>query len=267
MRTKILIASGILSLGLVCGCAKTDSAAPRLPPTDRPVTTRAASPSEGRLGARPVATAGDLIKPGQHQLNIDPNASRDALIYVPQSYDPKKPAPLVVFFHGNRGTALMGVDNFRDQADRTGAIFLFPESKKRTWDRVIDNEFGPDLLFVDQALRVVFKSLSIDPTRIAAGGFSDGGTYALSLGLNNGDLFTHIIAYSPGGTEPVSQIGRPAVFLMHGVNDDILPIDECSRVIAPQLIKDGYQVSYREFDGKHQMTHDGKTMGIDWFLK
>jgi poly(3-hydroxybutyrate) depolymerase len=43
---------------------------------------------------------------------------------------------------------------------------------------------------------------TVDPQRICVSGFSDGASYALSLGLANGDLFTHVAAFSPGFMRP-----------------------------------------------------------------
>ncbi len=51
----------------------------------------------------------------------------------------------------------------------------------------------------------------MDAGRVGIGGFSDGASYALSLGLTNGDLFTHVLAFSPGFMRPASQVGRPKV--------------------------------------------------------
>jgi hypothetical protein len=56
----------------------------------------------------------------------------------------------------------------------------------------------------------------VDPTRLAVGGFSDGTSYALSLGLTNGDLFSHVLAFSPGFAVPARRRGRPRLFLSHG---------------------------------------------------
>lgn len=48
----------------------------------------------------------------------------------------------------------------------------------------------------------VLSNYAVDTTRLGVGGFSDGASYALSLGLTNGDLFTHVIAFSPGALYP-----------------------------------------------------------------
>src|ERR687890_28697 len=83
------------------------------------------------------------------------------------------------------------------------------------------------------------------------GRFSDGASYALSLGINNGDLFTDVLAFSPGFMAPSMSVGTPRFFVSHGRRDRVLPIERCSRRIVPQLERAGYEVTYREFDGGH----------------
>ena len=48
-------------------------------------------------------------------------------------------------------------------------------------------------------------------TWMCASGFSDGASYALSLGAANGDLFTHIAAFSPGFMRPPVSVGGCAL--------------------------------------------------------
>ena len=82
-------------------------------------------------------------------------------------------------------------------AEEFGVVMLALDSRHNTWDG-IDSPFGPDVQFIDAALRYTFERVAIDPGRIAIGGLSDGGSYSLSLGLVNGDLFTHLVAVAPG---------------------------------------------------------------------
>src|SRR2546425_904676 len=67
-------------------------------------------------------------------------------------------------------------------ADEAGVVVLSPDSRGSTWDAIRDG-FGPDVTFLNRALARVFDTVSVDPARIAVGGFSDGASYALSLGL------------------------------------------------------------------------------------
>ena len=90
--------------------------------------------------------------------------------------------------------------------------------------------------------------------------------YALTLGLTNGDLFTHAIAFSPGMLPLRERHGAPAVFVAHGTRDEILPIDLCSRRIVPELERLRYRVEYVEFDGLHTVVPAIAGRAVRWFL-
>jgi len=57
--------------------------------------------------------------------------------------------------------------------------------QRQTWD-VILGQYGPDIAFIDSALAQTFSRYAFDPNHIAVG-FSDGASYALSVGITNGD--------------------------------------------------------------------------------
>jgi phospholipase/carboxylesterase len=120
-----------------------------------------------------------------------------------------------------------------------------------TWDIISDRRYGPDVRVIDQALEQVLAKCVVNPQRIAVAGFSDGASYALSVGVANGDLFRFVIAFSPGFMAPARQQGKPDIFISHGVQDQVLPIQQCSRRIVPQLRSAGYDVGYREFPDGH----------------
>ena len=151
-----------------------------------------------------------------------------------------------------------------DLAERIGAILLAPNSREYTWD-VIVGGYGPDVAAIDRVLAWTFSSYAIDPARVAIGGFSDGASYALSLGLTNGDLFTHLLAFSPGFAAPARRVGSPRIFVSHGTHDAVLPIDRCSRRIIPTLRRAGYDVAYREFEGGHTVPPEVVHDAADWF--
>jgi phospholipase/carboxylesterase len=104
----------------------------------------------------------------------------------------------------------------------------------------------------------------VDPARVAVGGFSDGATYAISIGLINGDLFRRVIAFSPGFVVDGASHGTPRFFVSHGTVDRILPIDQCSRVIVPALRRHGYEVNFKEFDGGHTVPPDIAAEAMRW---
>jgi phospholipase/carboxylesterase len=155
------------------------------------------------------------------------------------------------------------LQRFGAAADEAGIVVLAPDSRDSTWD-AIRGDFGPDVAFVNRALARVFDVVSVDPARMAIGGFSDGATYAVSLGLINGDLFRRIVAFSPGFVVDGPAHGKAQFFISHGTADPILPIDRCSRVIVPGLRRRGYDVTFREFDGRHEVPAEIAREGMQW---
>jgi phospholipase/carboxylesterase len=176
---------------------------------------------------------------------------RDAILHVPDSSN-ASPIPLIVLLHGAGGSGEGVLRRLGSAPDDAGVAVLAPDSRDSTWD-AIRSGFGRDVTFIDRALRRVFDLMTVDPVRVGVGGFSDGATYALSLGLANGDLFTRVVAFSPGFVVDAPTHGTPRFFISHGTADPILPIDQCSRQIVPALRRRGYDVTFREFDGGHEV--------------
>lgn len=201
--------------------------------------------------------------PGRHALGL--GGRRDGTILVPAGLDATKPAPLILALHGAGGLAAHILDLFAGEAEARGILVLAPDSRASTWD-VIRGGYGPDVAFIERALRKVFRQHAIDPKRIAIGGFSDGASYALSLGLINGTLFSDVLAFSPGFMAPTRQDDSPRIFISHGVHDDVLPIEVCSRRLVPRLKRMDYRVEYHEFGGGHVVPADMVGRALDRFL-
>jgi phospholipase/carboxylesterase len=232
-------------------------------------------PSDARLTARPSATKTTWAS-GTHALGL--GDARDVFLHVPAN-----PAegllPLIVLLHGAGGSGERFLRRLIPAAAVSRIAMLAPDSRGRTWDAMLGEQnslldivtghrqvqgFGPDVAFLDRALERVFQQVAVDPERIAVGGFSDGATYALSLGLMSGDLFRRIVAFSPGFLVEGEPRGRPQIFVSHGRADEILPIDRCSRRIVPELERRGYTVTFREFDGGHEVPEGMAREAMGW---
>ena len=188
------------------------------------------------------------------------------MLYVPESLPSGQPAPLVVFLHGAGGNEQRGLRFFSAYADEFGVLVLVPASEDSTWD-AIGRSYGSDVQFLDRALERAFTMCRVNPDRIAVSGFSDGASYALGLGLANGDLFGSVMAFSPGFIPHGAPTnGHPRFFVSHGTADQILPIGQCSRQLVPRLTQAGYQVTYREFDGPHTLPREIGSAALRWFL-
>ena len=217
-----------------------------------------------RLLARPGEATAQAVSTGLQPLGL--GSERDGLLYVPEGYTPTEEAPMALTLHGSKGDAQSGISHFLEFADEAGLVLLAPESRDpRDWDFVFPGYYGPDVEFIDRALQQTFDRLTVDAGRVAIEGFSDGASYALSVGITNGDLFSHVIAFSPGFMAPASQVGEPRLFISHGTRDSVLPIDPCSRKIVPQVRGAGYDVVYREFDGPHTIPPAIIDSALEWF--
>ncbi|MGI8699408.1 MAG: alpha/beta hydrolase [Mycobacteriales bacterium] len=216
----------------------------------------------GRLAILRPQTTAPAAGTGLHTLGLD-RGSRDGLLYVPAQARAGGPAPLLVLLHGAGGSARGGLEVLLPYADAAGLLLLSPDSRGRTWDMILGG-YGPDVAYLDSALSAVLARAPVDTARMAIGGFSDGASYALSLGLANGDVFGAVLAFSPGFMAPLESRGRPRVFVAHGAQDRVLPIDRCSRRLVPVLRRAGYDLSYREFDGGHGMPAGVVAEAVDW---
>lgn len=212
------------------------------------------------LRVRPHS-ASTMVQPGEHPLEL--GGDRDGLLIVPEQYRPTKALPLAVMLHGAGGSARR-LASLLSIANSFGVLLLLPESRSTTWD-AIRGPFGPDVEFIDRALEQTFTRCAVDPHKLAIGGFSDGASYGLSLGLDNGSLFTHVMAFSPGFTTAKRPQGKPRIFISHGRSDTILPIDATSRRIVPELEDAGYAVTYKEFDGPHSVPEPIAREAFTWF--
>ena len=213
-----------------------------------------------RLASRVKAPTAS-ITPGLHPLGI--GAGRDALLHVPASYQASEPLPLVVLLHGAGGTALNWFGSYGARGDANRFLMLAPESRSATWD-VVSGTFSWDVQFIDVALAWTFQHCAVDAGKIALAGFSDGASYALSLGVANGDLFDRVIAYSPGFFRGSSVHGQPEMWVSHGTNDGVLPINSTSREIVPYFRGKGYAVEFTEFDGGHEVPATISDAAMGW---
>jgi predicted esterase len=179
---------------------------------------------------------------------------RDAILQIPKT-SATGPVPLLVMLHGATQSADDMFDYLGSVPEDAGVAIMAPNSRGTTWDAISGN-FSRDVGFINHALEITFKKALIDPARIAIGGFSDGASYALSLGLINGDLFNRVVAFSPGFVIDGAKHGTPRIFISHGTNDRILPIERCGRRIVADLKEKGYDVTFREFNGQHEIPEE-----------
>lgn len=211
------------------------------------------------LTARP-REIGATLAPGTSDLPL--GNGRVGVLYVPVG--PVR--GLVVALHGAGGEARSALRLLRADADRCGLVVLAPASSGSTW-AVLHRRRDVDTPAVDAALAEVLAAYPFDPATVSVAGFSDGASYAISLGLANGDLLRRVVAFSPGFQVAGRRQGRPGFFVTHGVGDTVLPISRTSRRLVPALRSEGYEVIYTEFQGGHVVPAESAAAATDWLVE
>lgn len=200
-------------------------------------------------------------QPGNYELKLD--NVRDGRFYVPPAYKDGVAMPLLVWLHGAGGSGNVSM-NMAGLADEFKFIVLAPDSREWTWDAIL-GQYGPDVDFLQRAMQLVLSRYSIDRERIWLGGFSDGASYSLSLGISYGDIFRKVYAGAPGVMQPIEVNGKPPIFISHGLQDQTMPIDETSRKFVPRLKALNYDVTYKEYEGRHQLPPEILREVVEWF--
>ena len=213
------------------------------------------------LRARPSLTA-PALAPGETSL------ANGAVAYRPAQAR-AGPLPLLILLHGAGGYPQGFLQKMEPLADKLGVILVAPRSVGRTWDLIENLQTddppwqGGDANRLDRSLEDLFGRTAVDPQHVVLLGFSDGASYALSLGLSNPKLFTSVIALSPGMIAPLTRIDhRQLVFIAHGRSDHVLPFDE-TKDIADALRRSGANVRFRPFDGDHQIDPESLTEALE----
>src|SRR6476646_2233331 len=203
-------------------------------------------------------------------------SGRNGLLYIPP--DHAEPWPLLILLHKAGGSAsewFSASGSYAPYADRGRFIILAPESPGQSWGTGA-KKWGYDYVAINRALEEAFARCAIDRSRLAIGGFSDGASYALSLGLANGDVFGYIVGFSPGFIVKAHARGRmgsnnevqiPLVYIAHGTADNVLPIASTSRIFASSLRKNGYKVEFHEFSGSHHLSRQVVDQAMTWLTR
>jgi predicted esterase len=257
MRTftrRQLIGMGVAGVGasLISGCGQShDPAAPVQEALIDPI-----------IGTRVTAPKSSVAKGTTIAYSDTP---RDAVLYVPQSYQPSSPAPFVMMLDAENSNASASLGMFQAYADASGVVLLAVESAQYTWDIVAGGSYGPDIAFINVALSAAFNEVNVDPARVTVEGFSDGGSYALAVGLTNGALFSRVIAFSPKYLAPYTPAGAKArLFISDGISDPVVDITDGGDFINSTLVGRGYDVRYVRFNGAHEIPDAVVQQAVAW---
>lgn len=253
MRTKIVLAFLFLLCALI---AYHDLAVSVLAPQSthhvradfavRPTDTHLfyfqhASPNNTVVINQPLKSSGCsqplTLKPGTATAVglMTSSLIREYRLYLPDHYNNATQHALVLNFHGYASSAsrqekLTGFDTLADNND---FIVVYPQGSIGTVNQVAGWNTGlhaditsNDVLFVSTMLNQLQSNLCVDPSRIYATGFSNGGGFVNELACS---LSNRIAAFAPVSGSYVTPfktciVDRPISLMeFHGTSDKIVP--------------------------------------------
>lgn len=170
-------------------------------------------------------TNGRLVSSGE---------KREYLLYVPKSYNPEKPVPLVITIHGftQWPANQAAVSQWNDLADEEGFIVVYPSGLgfPKRW-RVSPNfddsaEVEIELQFFRDLIDKLSKEYNIDHERIYVNGLSNGGGMSARLACDMPERIAAIGSVAGAYLVDLNECpgGVPGIFF-HGQVDKVVPFE------------------------------------------
>ncbi|RMG20106.1 MAG: hypothetical protein D6729_03620 [Deltaproteobacteria bacterium] len=200
---------------------------------------------DGGTAEGPCVTGG--LAPGDHNLSlVHDGRLRRYLLHVPTGGDPTAPRPLVLDFHGFSGWKEQQAEYTRypQLADEEGFLVAHPDGTgtPRGWNAggccgSADAEDVDDVGFVRAMVEQIRRVSCVDPRRVYATGFSNGGMFSHRLACEASDLIAAVVPVAGGNllSDDACQPSRPVPVLhFHGTADPIVRY-EGSRLGFPDI--------------------------------
>ena len=151
----------------------------------------------------------------------------------PPGWDGRSRLPVILTAHGYRGTpdVILTRDDIGGPYGEAGVLWLVPEGEDNSWatshsPESADPAQRDDVDFLGAVLDDVAERWPIDRTKVAASGFSQGGSMATELGCQDPQRWPIVLPV--GGTfwqpEPGSCAGPVSVRHTHGTDDSTWPL-------------------------------------------
>ncbi|GGD41801.1 alpha/beta hydrolase family esterase [Sinisalibacter lacisalsi] len=170
---------------------------------------------------------------------------------IPEGLD--GPAPMILALHGllETGTSMrkrVTRDRFDAIAKTYGVVVAYPSAFTRVWnlgegigaERIIPRR--DDIAFLERVIETVRARVEIDPDRIFAAGFSQGGIMSFALACKNPGLIRAVgsvaMALPEGLAEDCARHPPDGVLLIHGSEDWVVPIEGGAIVSGPGATMD-----------------------------
>ncbi|NOU28075.1 MAG: hypothetical protein HOO96_09245, partial [Polyangiaceae bacterium] len=137
-------------------------------------------------------------------------------VWGPSNYDADTSYPVLVVYHGWYTTGL-GFQSWFDMVPVVGnaGLVVYPDSNGPQWD----TSGGSDLAFFDEMVKMLADTYCIDPSRVLAFGFSNGGIFVNHLGCRRAGYVKAIAVGEASKGGDGLGCGRLPVLITHRTAD------------------------------------------------
>ncbi len=205
------------------------------------------------------------------------HGASSAILLTPDEIDPGRRYPLFTVLHGaGRQDEALAV-GYRREPARCQAFFLIPRSLEPTWDLIAGGE-RRDLDFLEYAYDLIYRRYPIDALQQSLIGYSDGASYALSVGLCNASMFSALMVWAAGflvldpptadafRRSPASE-PRPRIYLEYGTHDELFDFQQVAIPMRENLEKVGLDVTFSvDEGGRHWPSGSFHREALDWYF-
>lgn len=159
---------------------------------------------------------------------------RQYLLALPQSFDENKIYPLIMAFHFSGGSATAMAQLTRLHKLSADYIVVYPQAQVEEWNEGCDCNKPArlkidDVGFVDAILADMASRYKIDPDRVFATGYSQGGLFVQNLACKRSDVFRAVAVVSAPMSMQLASNCAPtnpiSVLMIHAANDEVLPFN------------------------------------------
>jgi polyhydroxybutyrate depolymerase len=203
---QIMTAAAAVMVTLACGS------------TDGPSPSSSASPAMPASGTSTIEIGG-----------------RQVTVHVPGSYDPARPAPLVVALHGytSNGKDLESYLRLTPESDRRGFVYAYPDGSTddrgdRFWNATdaccaLSSAEPDDSRYLSELIATIQGSYRIDRARVYLIGHSNGGFMAFRMACDHAGQITAIVSLNGASWKDAARC-RPSepvgVLAIHSSTDE-----------------------------------------------
>lgn len=174
---------------------------------------------------------------------------REYILFIPNSYDPASPTPMVFNFHGFGGSAeayMMEAD-LRSEAEANGFVLVYPQGScldgASHWNVCplgADNKStADDFGFIETMISEISSEYNVDANRIYAAGYSNGGMMAYGLANYRSSLIAAVASISGTMLDCIGPTNHPMpVIHLHGTSDGVIPYNGGNEFNSTQNVLD-----------------------------